>query len=91
MKTHQDYQISISNDSVIKIKEVNGGILTNCIGKIKKLSNNKFSITCKDSRGDSLNKGSITNIIPSEFSLNDEVLVIKKNKLIYKNKVLTKE
>lgn len=83
-------RIEIINENEIKIKENNGGVESLCIGNYKTIGDNKILVNCKDYRGDNINKGSIVNIIAAEFSLKDEVIKIKKDKIIYKGIVLKK-
>ena len=83
-------RIEIPTDNTISVKENNGGVLSYCNGTYKMNTKNTIIVTCRDYRGDSINKGSIVNIIPAEFSLNDVIIKIKKDKIIYKGIVLKK-
>lgn len=78
-------RIEIPNDSVIIINKNTEGFITTCKGKYLVYRKNKILINCKDIRGDSIGKSSITNILPSEFSINNEFIKIRKSKIIYKN------
>lgn len=83
-------RIQITNPNNIEIKENNGGILSLCTGTYESLSTNKIRFFCNDIRGDSINMGSIINIIPPEYNVNDDVRITKKG-LIFEKKLLKRE
>ena len=83
-------EIEILNNNRINVVVINSGIKSLCNGDYKKASKNRIVFDCKDFRGDSINKGSIVNIIPSELSIYGDIIKLKKNKIIYKGIVLKK-
>lgn len=87
LKNHTRIEIK---DKKIEIEKNIGNVYNKCVGNYIDYSHNKIKINCKDFRGDSVNKGSIVNIFPYEFNVNNEVIKIKKNSIVYKGVVYIK-
>jgi|SRR5690606_21435061 len=86
-KNHTRIEIT---DKKIEIEKNAGNVYNKCIGTYISYSRNKIKINCNDFRGDSVNKGSVVNIFPYEFNVNDEIIKIKKNSIIYQGVVFIK-